>query len=148
MKIENAVISDAEEMLSIQRLAYRIEAAIYNDYSLPPLLETLNQVQNDFQTKTILKATENSRLVGSVRARSKDGTCFISRLVVHPDFQNRGIGTRLMNEIESRFSDAKRFELFTGSKSKRNIHLYQKLGYRIFKEERASDRVMLVYFEK
>jgi GNAT superfamily N-acetyltransferase len=75
-------------------------------------------------------------------------TCFIGRLIVHPDFQNRGIGTRLLNEIEQTFSQAKRFELFTGDKSERNLYLYQKQGYRPFKTEMISDDLRLVFLEK
>ncbi len=37
--------------------------------------------------------------MGSVRAFVKEETCYIRRLVVHPDFQNQGTGTRLMDEI-------------------------------------------------
>jgi hypothetical protein len=75
-------------------------------------------------------------------------TCMIGRLIVHPDYQNRGIGTRLMNEIERCFDEAKRFELFTGHKSERNIALYRKLGYRIFRSEKISGNLTLVYMEK
>lgn len=35
-------------------------------------------------------------------------------------------------EVEKYFNP-ERFELFVGSKSDKNIHLYQKLGYNIFK---------------
>lgn len=72
---------------------------------------------------------------------SYEGSCFIGRLIVHPDFQNRGIGTGLMNKIERRFRDSARFELFTGHKSEGNIRLYRKLGYSIFKREPINDRL-------
>jgi GNAT superfamily N-acetyltransferase len=76
------------------------------------------------------------------------GTNFIGKLIVHPDFQNQGIGTRLMNEIEKRFDQAERYELFTGYKSERNLHLYRKLGYKPFRSERATDKVTLTFLEK
>ncbi len=41
MEIERAIISDAEEILSLQKLAYRSEAEIYNDFNIPPLVQTL-----------------------------------------------------------------------------------------------------------
>jgi hypothetical protein len=53
-----------------------------------------------------------------------------------------------MQAIEEKFQDVPRFELFTGSKSERNLYLYQKLGYRIFKHEQLSDIAELVYLEK
>jgi len=86
--------------------------------------------------------------VGSVRAEAIGGTCHIGRLIVSPDYQNQGIGTKLMLEIENIFRDSLRYELFTGEKSKKNIYLYQKLSYRIFKSESLSDNVNIVYLEK
>ncbi len=90
----------------------------------------------------------DGKIIGSVRAYTKEGTCYIGRLIVHPDFQNRGIGTDLMNEIERIFNTCRRFELFTGDKSERNLYLYQKLGYKIFKKAKITDQTMVVYLEK
>lgn len=87
-------------------------------------------------------------IVGSVRAQIKEGTCFIGRLLVHPNFQNQGIGTALMREMEKRFPQAERFELFTGHRSEKNLYLYGKLGYRELRREKVNDRLDLVYLEK
>jgi ribosomal protein S18 acetylase RimI-like enzyme len=67
--------------------------------------------------------------VGSVRGRLEGDTCHIGRLVVHPRLQRRGIGARLMREIEGRFPKARRYELFTGHLSEGNLRLYRRLGY-------------------
>src|SRR4030042_5424637 len=120
MIIKNARFSDAEEILSIQRLAYRSEAEIYDDFTIPPLTQTLEEFRNDFENQLILKIILDGRIMGSVRGFVREGTCYIGRLIVHPDFQNRGIGTHLMNRIEKDFKEAKRFEIFTGHKSERN----------------------------
>jgi ribosomal protein S18 acetylase RimI-like enzyme len=148
MIIEKATVSDAGELLALQKLAYRSEAEIYNDFNIPPLVQTLESMEEDFKNQFFLKAVLDGRIIGSVRAYSKEGTCSIGRLVVHPDFQNRGIGTRLMDEIEKIFSGCKRFELFTGDKSERNLRLYQKRGYRIFKTARVTDHTNVVFLEK
>jgi ribosomal protein S18 acetylase RimI-like enzyme len=146
--IEQASVGDAEEILELQKLAYRDEAAIYDDYSIPPLKQTLGQIRDDFAGQTFLKATLKEVIVGSVRAFAREGTCYIGRLIVHPDCRNRGIGTRLMYEIEGRFNGADRYELFTGEKSERNLYLYRKLGYAPCKRHRLTDKVTLVYLEK
>ena len=148
MEIERAMISDAEEILVLQKLAYRSEAEIYNDFNIPPLVQTLESIEKDFENQYFLKAVMDGKIIGSVRAYTKEGTCYIGRLIVHPDFQNRGIGTDLMNEIERIFNTCRRFELFTGDKSERNLYLYQKLGYKIFKKAKITDQTMVVYLEK
>jgi hypothetical protein len=53
-----------------------------------------------------------------------------------------------MREIEGAFAQAERFELFTGDRSKRNLHLYRKLGYSVFKRQELTERVTLVFMEK
>jgi ribosomal protein S18 acetylase RimI-like enzyme len=148
MEIERAIISDAEEILSLQKLAYRSEAEIYNDFNIPPLVQTLESIEKDFENQYFLKAVMDGKIVGSVRAYTKEGTCYIGRLIVHPDFQNRGIGTDLMNEIERIFNTCRRFELFTGDRSERNLYFYQKLGYKIFKKAKITDQTKVVYLEK
>ncbi len=148
MIIEKATVSDAEELLALQKLAYRSEAEIYNDFGIPPLIQTLESMEEDFKNQLFLKTLLDGRIIGSVRAYSKEGTCYIGRLIVHPDFQNRGIGTRLMNDIERIFKGCKRFELFTGDKSEGNLRLYQKLGYRIFKASKITDQTNIVSLEK
>jgi GNAT superfamily N-acetyltransferase len=60
----------------------------------------------------------------------------------------QGIGTALMGQIESCFGKVQRFELLTGDKSKRNIHLYERLGYKIFKNQRINKNLSFVFMEK
>jgi len=146
--IELAARADAEEILKLQKLAYQSEAAIYNDATIAPLTQTMESITADFEQNLVVKALLDGRIVGSVRAYERDGTCYVGRLIVHPDCQNRGIGTALMHEIEQRFAGASRYELFTGERSERNLHLYRKLGYRVFRSERMSDVLTLVYLEK
>ena len=148
MEIERATVLDAEEILALQKLSYRSEAEIYNDFNIPPLVQTLENIQKDLEDQFFLKAMISERIIGSVRAYAQGTTCYIGRLIVHPDFQNRGIGKRLMNEIETNFNQCERFELFTGDRSERNTYLYKKLGYKIFKTANITDRTTIVYLEK
>ena len=98
--------------------------------------------------KLFLKACTGGRIIGSVRSEFRDGTCLIGRLIVHPEFQNRGIGSRLLHAAESLFPEARRCELFTSDRSERNLYLYRKSGFREFKRESLNERVTLVYLEK
>ena len=148
MVIEPAQLEDAEEILTLQKLAYLDEAAFYDDHTIPPLTQTLEETEAEFKEQLVLKTTLDGKIIGSVRAYMEEGTCFIGKLIVHPDHQNRGIGTRLMYEIENRFDQAERYELFTGYRSERNLHLYRKLGYKPFRSQKITDKVTLVFLEK
>jgi len=148
LNITHATIEDAEEILSLQKLAYQSEAEIYGDFSLSPLKQTLTELKADFHHQYFLKAIMSGMIVGSVRGSIEGDTCYIRRLIVHPNYQNIGVGRKLMEEIERHFGTARRFELFTGHKSRRNIFLYQKLGYHIFKAQKVSEQRHRLYLEK
>ena len=148
MLITEATKDDLKGIYDLQKLAYLEQAQIYNDYTIQPLQQSYEELVQECGNKIVLKATEHNRIIGSVRAYKEGDTCYFGKLMVHPDCQNNGIGKTLMNAIEDIFKDAKRFELFTGHKSKKNLHLYNVLGYKELKRERSSDTVVLVFLEK
>lgn len=146
--IEKATTEDAEEILELQKLAYISEAEIIDDFTIPPLHQTTDEILSEFDNQVFIKIEHKGRIIGSVRCRLENGTCHIGKLIVHPDHQNHGVGTRLLQGAENQFPDAGRYELFTSSKSEKNLHIYEKCGYRPFKRKVISDKLTLVFLEK
>src|SRR5688572_4756877 len=105
IEMTQAQIEDADAILVLQKLAYQSEAILYNDDTLPPLRQTLDEIRTEWASQTFLKAVDEGRIVGSVRASMNGDSCAIGRLMVHPDFQGRGIGKALMREIEDHLAD-------------------------------------------
>ncbi|MCL2034066.1 MAG: GNAT family N-acetyltransferase [Oscillospiraceae bacterium] len=150
MRIIKAELSDLPAVLTLQRLAYQSEAQLVDDFSIPPLTQTLEELTADFGAGIILIAVEQSRpteIAGSVRGRFSGNTLHIGRLIVNPSRQNRGIGTALLRGIEALYPRM-RYELFTSDRSVKNLSLYIKNGYREFKREPLNKRVNLVFLEK
>lgn len=148
MIIKKAEKNDLKEILDLQYLAYQSEAKLFNDPDIPPLRQTLEDVVSEYQNGIILKAVdENNVIIGSVRGYCENGTVYIGKLMVHPDKQGQGLGTKLLLEMEKQYPN-KRYELFTSSRSEKNIALYQRLGYKIFNEEQITDELEFVYLEK
>jgi GNAT superfamily N-acetyltransferase len=108
----------------------------------------MDEILSEFNYQIFFKSTFRKRIVGSVRCYLEGGTCHLGKLIVHPNHQNFGIGTRLLLAAEQHFPNAKRFELFTGRKSEKNLYLYQKNGYRVFKNQMISEKLTLVFLEK
>jgi len=148
MIIAPATIVDAAEILALQKLAYVSEAEIYGDFSIPPLLQTLPQIQADFASHVFLNACQDGVILGSVRGLMQGDTCLVGRLIVRPDARRQGLGTGLMLAIEQSFTQARRHELFTGHKSEGNLRLYERLGYRVFDSKPVNDKLTLVFLEK
>ena len=132
----------------LQYLAYQSEAKLFGNMDIPPLKQTIEEVYDEFHKGIILKAVdEEGLIIGSVRAYQENGTVYIGKLMVHPKMQKKGIGTKLLLEIENVYPN-QRYELFTSTKSINNIRLYEKLGYKIFKEEAVSQDLIFVYMRK
>ena len=148
MKIVKAQKEDLKEILDLQYLAYQSEAALFGTKDIPPLKQTLDEVTDEYNSGVVLKMLdENNRIIGSVRAKESNGTVFIGKLMVHPDFRGNRYGTMLLKEVEEYFPK-KRYELFTSTRSVSNIRLYEKLGYKIFDEKPIDDELTFVYMEK
>jgi ribosomal protein S18 acetylase RimI-like enzyme len=146
--ISRASVDDIEEILALQKIAYVSEAEIIDDFSIPPLRQTMGEILSEFDHQVFLKATLEQRIVGSVRCYLEGETCHIGKLIVHPQHQNQGIGTRLLLAAERYFPQARRFELFTGQKSAKNLYIYRKNSYRISKNQKISDKLTFVFLEK
>ena len=164
--------TDAPELLALQKVAYQSEAEIYGDDSLPALQQSLEDLQNDFdrqpgretlvlgargtaedlkdQTDRVvfIKAVVNGKIIGSIRGYAIDDTAYLSRMMVHPYFRRRGIGRRLLDEIEKAFPQVRRFESKTGHQSKRNLFQMAKRGYQVFKTEPFTPTINWVHLQK
>ena len=145
--ITKAEPADLSAILQLQYLAYQSEAELFGSRDIPPLKQTLDEVIEEYNSGIILKMTDGGKIIGSVRAKECDGTVYIGKLMVHPDYRCRGYGSRLLAEIEHYFPN-KRYELFTSTRSVNNIRLYQKAGYKPFKEKAINDEMTFIYMEK
>jgi len=145
-KILKAQEADAREILELQYLAYQSEAQLNDDFAIQPLTQTLDELIAEYHKGVILKAVQNGEIIGSVRAYEENKTVYIGKLIVHPGHQGKNIGKRLLAAIEKEFPN-KRYELFTSCKSDINLHLYEKAGYKRFREE-ISNGINFVYLEK
>ena len=146
--IHPAGAEDAAEILALQKLCFQSEARLSNNNQIPPLTQTLTDLTHEFETLRILKFVLGDKIIGSVRGKLVGETCQIGRLMVHPKYQKRGLGSQLIAQIELNFASAKRFELFTGSFSVSNLRLYKHLGYREVRRVAVSDKLDLIYLQK
>lgn len=148
LTIALATSADAAPILALQRRAYAAEARLYDDWTIPPLTQSLASLLAEIESTTVLKACVGGALVGSVRARLAEQTCLVGRLFVEPLRQRQGIGGALLAAIEAQFVSAAVFELFTGSRSESNIRLYRRHGYAVATIRRLSAQVDIVVMRK
>lgn len=163
---------DAGEILALQKIAYRSEVELYGENALPAMLQTIEELEGEFDRRPeresqvlgargtqadpaadpdhviFIKAVINGKIVGAVRGYAVAETAHLGRIIVHPYFQGRGIGRRLTAEIEACFPKVRRYEIFCGQRSERNLRVFEKLGYHRFKTEVFTPAITWVYLQK
>lgn len=79
-----------------------------------------------------LKALSGDRLIGFIAAdqRREEGHTIIVTIAVDPNYRRRGIGERLMREVEMR-SPLSHFRLMVRKSNARALNLYRRLDYQI-----------------
>lgn len=145
--IEKATEDDLSDILALQKSAFKDEAQRVGDLNIAPLTQDLKSLKQEFKQMLILKCVDDGKIVGSVRGEFKDDTTFIGRLFVAHSHRGKGIGKALMCAIENALP-AKRYEIFTGSKSEVNLAMYAKLGYKEFKRNSLNQNAQMIFLEK
>ncbi|MGW3012926.1 GNAT family N-acetyltransferase [Streptomyces sp. NPDC001219] len=150
--ISAATDQDAEQILKLQYLCYQQEAALYDDYGIEPLTQTLEALRAELGAGCVVVARLGAEVVGAVRGTvDEDGTGRIAKLIVHPRMQRHGLGGRLLDAVEGRLAAeraATRYQLFTGHRSEGNLRLYRARGYLPVGTEQRTPRLRVVTLEK
>jgi ribosomal protein S18 acetylase RimI-like enzyme len=128
--ISHATFDDLPGIWAVQQAAFRPEADQLNIRETLPLLETVADLQRDFQSEIILKAVDNTgMIVGILRGKPlNSSTVRIERLAVNPQSQGLGIGRKLIQSFESEFP-GKIFELEVSDTLLQNRRFYERFGY-------------------
>lgn len=99
-----------------------------------------------FDPGRVLVVLVKDEVAGVVDAhRSGDSTLYISRLELLSAFQGRGLGTRLMRQLieDAREADLSAVELDVLQVNHRARRLYERLGFRVIRDEIPKQRMRL-----
>ncbi|MTJ92057.1 MAG: GNAT family N-acetyltransferase [Desulfovibrio sp.] len=143
---------DLSGILALQKAAFTAEAQLVNDWNIPPMTQTLDELAEDLRKGIILKAVnDGGALVGTVRGHLASDGFYIGRLAVLPQWQGRGCGSALLEAIIAHVKkqgQTNRLVLFTSTRSERNLRLYGRFGFRPFKKSTTATGVPLVWLER
>ncbi|MER6525919.1 GNAT family N-acetyltransferase [Streptomyces sp. NPDC001508] len=150
--ISAATERDAEQIFRLQYLCFQSEAALYGNYRIDPLVQSLDSVRAEVAADCVVVARLGDEVVGSVRGTvTEDGAAFIGKLCVHPRMQGHGIGARLLSAAEAALAEergATTFRLRAGHRSEGNLRLYRRVGYQTVGTSKGEDGVPMIVLEK
>jgi predicted N-acetyltransferase YhbS len=148
MEIEIATIQDVPALLDLQRKAFGPLCEELDWTDAPPLKESLEHANEEFVKCTTLKVQNNKgQIIGSVNGNVTDGSLYIGRLMVLPEYQQQGIGKQLFRDIQSRLPHSRAW-LCTCQQVRPTYEFYLREGFRPYKDETVGPGLTWVYMEK
>ncbi|NIM93662.1 MAG: GNAT family N-acetyltransferase [Anaerolineales bacterium] len=108
--------------------------------------QLVSQIQNPDVFFGVAK-DEGNTIRGLVTARKLgDDMVVIDRMYVSPQYQRKGIGSRLLEESINAFPGIKKFLLEVEEQNTKGLSFYQKHGFKEVsrKEERVEDEILMV----
>ena len=117
----------AISILNVQLPAYKIEADFLNSTAIPRLYDTVNDIQNC--DETFYGYFSENKLVGFISFIQEEELIDIHRLVVSPNFFQKGIATKLLLYIFNMFSSSMTYIVQTGKANTPALALYKKHSF-------------------
>ncbi len=132
----------AQQVLAVQRPSYQIESRLIEYPNLPPLFETVAELQNS--EETFVGYWLDGQLAGVLSYEERDQGAHIGRLVVHPDYFRRGIGRALLRWLETAVAPPAHITVSTAAKNLPAVQLYRSQDYTIIQHTTLPDGLELV----
>ena len=138
--------STARQVLALQQMAYRIEADLIGFDDIPPLQESLDELQACKEVFFGVKVGQV--LVGAIAHALHADEVEIGRLMVHPGFFRQGLASRLLLEVEQAHPEASVFRVTTGSLNLPARRLYETHGFLTVGTLEIGPGVFMTVYEK
>jgi ribosomal protein S18 acetylase RimI-like enzyme len=145
-RIDMALQPEALRVLELQRVSYQIEADLIGSIMIPPLRETLEELQSC--AEVFHGWFEDDRLLGFISHKLEENVLDIHRVAVHPDGFRRGIARQLLEFVLKLEPSAKRAIVQTGSLNVPACKLYLSFGFEILERKEVAPGLELTLFSK
>jgi RimJ/RimL family protein N-acetyltransferase len=149
VRIKRTKLDEVEKLLAIQKEAFAEDYVLYEDHDSTPVNETAEKLMENIERFFHYTIWLGNDIIGAIDIRPLDDSRLrLSKLFLGTEFQNKGLGSKLIKLIESEFPLIKDWSLYTPYLNKRNHHFYEKLGYIKIGEVQITEKLQLFKYEK
>jgi N-acetylglutamate synthase and related acetyltransferases len=145
--IEKACVDDALKLVEARNKSF------YDDFvkfgECPGYNNSVDDMKQRIQDSLLYKILADGEIIGDASIQQReDGFYWIGCLEIIPEYQNKGVGSRVLSYIQGRFPEAKRWGLDTPVQDIRNCCFYEKMGFVKVDEKIRSEKLTLRTYEK
>ncbi|MBS4173033.1 GNAT family N-acetyltransferase [Bacillus sp. FJAT-49736] len=149
IKVLKTKVEDAQALLDIQREAFHDDLEKYRDFAGSPAAETMNSLFQKIIFAQHYTIYIKGMIAGSIDIRRISETHYVlNQICLSPSFQNQGYGMKVLKMVEEMYPKAKKWTLKTQKDNVKNRHFYEKAGFILIGEEKLTQQLTLVEYEK
>lgn len=145
--IERACKDDALKLIETRNKSF------YDDFinfgECPGYNSSVDAMKQRIKEAFTYKIMVDDEIIGDISIRRREeGIYWIGCLEIIPEFQNKGIGSKVLSYIQEQFQEAKRWRLETPVQKYRNCCFYEKMGFVKVYDKIHSEEITLRTYEK
>ncbi|MGG4103237.1 GNAT family N-acetyltransferase [Paenibacillus lautus] len=136
--LERAIKSDASKLAEIQKASFDDESKHFNNNEIcgPLGYDSVSWQEEMMHSCEYFKVLYNGEIIGGAMIFIETNQVHnLGRIFIDPNYQNQGIGKKVMKKIEGSFPDSVKWWLDTPRWSVKNHHFYTKCGFTKVREE-------------
>ncbi|MFS0597523.1 GNAT family N-acetyltransferase [Peribacillus frigoritolerans] len=147
--IKRTSLTEVDMLLAIQKEVFAEDYALYEDHDSTPVNETEAKLIENIERFFHYTILSDNAIIGAIDIRPLDENRLrLSKFFLRNEFQNKGLGSKIIKLMESEFPLIKDWSLYTPYLNKRNHHFYEKLGYIKIGEVQVTEKLQLFRYEK
>ncbi|MDE5415641.1 GNAT family N-acetyltransferase [Alkalihalobacterium chitinilyticum] len=136
----------ATGIYDLQKKAYEVEANIIGYLDLPPLKETVQDLQQCGEL--FLGYVIEEKVVGAISYKTSADLLDIHRLMVHPLHFRKGIAQALLTHLEECEATFREWIVSTGTGNTPAINFYKRNGFQVLNEVKVDERLSITNLKR
>lgn len=140
---------EARRLLEIQTEAFSEDLIRYEDHDTNPVNEPIEKLLRKIEIFIHYTILLDDEIIGGADIRDlKENKYRLNRFFLSCEYQNKGLGSKIMKLIESEFPTAIEWSLDTPHLNTRNHHFYEKLGFKKVRQHQITSKLFLIDYVK
>lgn len=131
--------------IKVNDTLYQEAIAIRVDQFFKGMTNSADLIDDDFESSGIhLVCKEDEKVVGTGRLNIQNKIGFISQMAISSEFQNKGIGTKLLNEFITYCKKEKLNKIILGARETA-LGFYEKFNFKAFDYKYPSKKTGIIH---
>ncbi len=145
-KIDISDESTAQQVHKLQNLAYQVEADLIKYDNIPYLTQGLSDLMQEDEIFYAYK-DDTDKIIGVISfSIVNDGVLDIHRFMVHPAHYRKGVATKLLRHVKSKYF-LRKIIAQTGAKNRPAIEFYERNGIPFVCNIQVNKQIELATFD-